>query len=116
MNNATLDRPASLAQPIAAGTGDVSLFDWAFGCFGVLRIVAYVPMLQTMHTTGASERHSLLAWLTFLGPNATMAMWLYRGNGGQCNRAVLLNAINTLMCAAICVLITWTRLAPVLAS
>ncbi len=116
MNNATFNRPAGLTQPVAPGSGDVQLLAWAFGCFGALRIVAYVPMLQTIHASGASDQHSLLTWLTFLGANATMAMWLHRGNGGKCNRAVLLNAINTLMCAAICVLISWTRLAPALAS
>ncbi|MEP6875836.1 MAG: hypothetical protein ABI887_15860 [Burkholderiales bacterium] len=114
MKNATLDSAVCLTHSVAARSSDVSLLAWALGCFGVLRIVAYLPMLQTMHTTGASDQHSLLAWLTFLGANATMAMWMYRGNGGQCNRAVLLNAINTVMCAAICVLITWMRLAPVL--
>jgi hypothetical protein len=94
---------------------DVSLLAWAFGLFGVLRIVAYLPTLQSIHTSGAADQHSLFTWLTFLGANVTMAMWLHRGNGGRFDRAVLLNSVNAVICAAICMLIAWTRVVPHLA-
>jgi hypothetical protein len=106
---------AAPTAPMAAATReplDVSLLAWAFGLFGVLRIVAYLPTLQSIHASGAADQHSLFSWLTFVGANATMAMWLHRGNGGRLDRAVLLNALNAVMCAAICLLIAWTRLAP----
>lgn len=80
----------------------------------MLRIVAYLPTLQTIHASGASDQHSLFSWLTFLGANVTMALWLHRGNGGRLDCAVLLSGLNALMCIAICLLIPWTRLAPTL--
>lgn len=104
---------ANADTPVAATAReplDVSLLAWVFGLFGVLRIVAYLPTLHSIHASGGADQHSLFSWVTFLGANLTMAMWLHRGNGGRVDRAVLLNALNAVMCAAICALIAWTRL------
>lgn len=92
----------------ARGTG---LLTWAFTLFNGLRIVAYLPTLQAIFASGRSDQHALLTWVIFLGANATMSLWLYEQGGQLLNRAIVINGLNTLMCAAICLLIVWTRLA-----
>lgn len=91
-------RPRSL--PVLAG---------AFALFNSLRIVAYLPTLVAIQASGQSDQHSLFTWLTFLGANLTMALWLREQNGGCMNRAVAVNACNALMCGAIAVSIAWLR-------
>lgn len=85
------------------------LLTWSFTLFNGLRIVAYLPTVEAIYSSGHSDQHALLTWLIFLGANATMALWLYEENGRRCNRAVVINAVNSLMCATIGLLIVWTR-------
>lgn len=78
-----------------------SLLSGAFALFNSLRIVAYLPTLVAIQSSGHADQHSLFTWLTFLGANLTMALWLHEQNGGRMNRAVAVNAFNALMCGAI---------------
>lgn len=81
----------------------------AFALFNSLRIVAYLPTLAAIQASGQADQHSLFTWLTFLGANATMALWLHEQNGRRINRAVAVNAFNALMCGAIAASIAWLR-------
>lgn len=103
------------STPALARTSRASLLGWAFTLFSSLRIVAYLPTLLAIQSSGGSDQHSLLTWLIFLGSNATMALWLREQHGGT-SRAVAVCAANALMCAAICALIAWTRWEPALAA
>ena len=91
------------------------MLGWTFTLFSSLRIVAYMPTLLAIQSSGGSEQHSLLTWFIFLGSNATMALWLREQHGGA-TRAVVVCAANALMCAAICALIAWTRWAGAVAA
>ncbi|MFT7772208.1 hypothetical protein [Roseateles sp.] len=87
----------------------LSLLSGAFALFNGLRVVAYLPTLMAIQGSGHADQHSLFTWLTFLGANLTMALWLYEQNGRRMNRAVAVNAFNALMCGAIAVSIVWLR-------
>ncbi len=89
--------------------GSRSLLSGTFAFFNGLRIVAYLPTLAAIQGSGHADQHSLLTWLTFLGANLTMALWLHEQNGRRINRAVAVNAFNALMCGAIAVSIAWLR-------
>ena len=97
------------AAPVTQRRLRTMLLAWAFTGFNSLRIVAYLPTLLSIQNSGQSDQHSLLTWLTFLGANATMALWLVEQNAHRLNRAAFINAVNALMCTAICVLIVQTR-------
>jgi hypothetical protein len=86
------------------------LLTWAFTTFNAVRMLSYLPTLWAIHASGDSSQHSLWTWITWLGANATMAVWLYEQNGRQIHRAVLVNACNALMCLATVVLITAHRI------
>lgn len=106
-------RPSAPPSTKAAHGSPVAvpaLLAWSFALFNSLRIVAYLPTLLAIGHSGHAEEHSLLTWLVFLGSNATMALWLREHNGRRANRAVVVCAVNALMCAAICALIVWLRL------
>lgn len=105
--NTTADVPHAAASPSA--TGSMSLLSGAFALFNSLRIVAYLPTLLAIHAEGQTNQHSLLTWLSFMGANATMAMWLYEQNGCRMNRAISVNVCNAVMCAAITASIIWLR-------
>ncbi|MFT7773316.1 hypothetical protein [Roseateles sp.] len=85
------------------------LLSGAFALFNGLRIVAYLPTLVAIQGSGHTDQHSLFTWLTFLGANLTMALWLHEQNGRRMNRAVVVNAFNALMCGAIAASIVWLR-------
>ncbi|HOM12023.1 MAG TPA: hypothetical protein PLB41_01745 [Rubrivivax sp.] len=104
MNTAAL----AVGRPVRPTRG-LSLLCGAFTLFNGLRIVAYLPALAAIHTSGRSDQHSLFTWLTFLGANLTMALWLHEQNGRRMNRAVTVNAFNALMCGAIAASIVWLR-------
>lgn len=104
MNTATL--AAARSGP---PTRSLTLLSGAFALFNGLRIVAYLPTLAAIQTSGQADQHSLFTWLTFLGANLTMALWLHEQNGRRMNRAVAVNAFNALMCGAIAASITWLR-------
>ena len=80
--------------------GYLSLLSWLFTLFNSVRVLAYLPTLWAIHTSGDSSQHSALTWLTWAGANATMAAWLYEHNGRRFNRAIAVNIGNTTMCVA----------------
>ena len=95
-------KTATLTANLAAPHGrSLTLLSGAFALFNGLRIVAYLPTLAAIQSSGQADQHSLFTWLTFLGANLTMALWLHEQNGGRMNRAVAVNAFNALMCGAI---------------
>ena len=81
-----------------------------FSLFSSARVIAYLPTIWAVVTTGHSSQHSLWTWLTFLGGNVTMAVWLWENNSRRCNAAVAASGSNSLMCLAIIAAIVWTRL------
>lgn len=87
----------------------LSLLGTAFAFFNALRIVAYLPTLAAIQSSGGADQHSLFTWISFLGANATMAMWLFEQNGRRPNRAIVVSASNAVMCAAIAASIVWLR-------
>ena len=103
MNSAT-----SFARPVAAlarASGPdlrprvgLRVLSWAFTLFNSVRMLAYLPTTWAIYTTGDSSQHSLWTWCTWLGANATMAAWLYEHNGHRCDKAVLVNIGNSVMC------------------
>ncbi len=98
------------AQPAASARKVyLALLTWAFTLFSSVRVFSYLPTLWAIHTSGDSSQHSLVTWLTWLGANVTMALWLYEHNGQHCNRAVMVNVGNALMCLATSLLIAWHR-------
>ncbi len=88
----------------------LALLTWAFTLFNSVRVFSYLPTLWAIHTSGDSSQHSLVTWLTWLGANLTMALWLHEHNGRRCNRAVMVNVGNAAMCLATSLLIAWHRL------
>jgi len=104
MNTATLT-----AESTAPRRRSLSLLSGAFALFNSLRIVAYLPTLHAIQASGHADQHSLFTWLSFLGANLTMALWLHEQNGRRMNRAVAVNAFNALMCGAIAASIAWLR-------
>lgn len=81
-----------------------------FALFSSARVLAYLPTIWAVITTGDSSQHSLWTWFTFFGGNATMAVWLWENNGRRCNRAIAASGGNALMCLAIISVIAWMRL------
>ena len=104
MNTATL-----ATDRVATRRRGPYLLAGAFALFNGLRIVAYLPTLAAIQTSGQADQHSLFTWLTFLGANLTMALWLHEQNGRRINRAVAVNAFNAFMCGAIVASIAWLR-------
>lgn len=81
-----------------------------FALFSAARLVAYLPTIWAVAISGDSSQHSLWTWLTFVGGNASMALWLWEQNGRSGNRAIVISASNALMCLVIVGVIVWTRL------
>ena len=104
MNTATLT-----AEHAAPRKRQLSLLSGSFALFNSLRVVAYLPTLLAIQSSGHADQHSLFTWLTFLGANLTMALWLHEQNGRRVNRAVAVNAFNAFMCGAIAASIAWLR-------
>ncbi len=103
-------KTSTLTADLAAPRGRrLTLLSGAFALFNGLRIVAYLPTLAAIQTSGQADQHSLFTWLTFLGANLTMALWLHEQNGRHINRAVAVNAFNAFMCGAIAASIAWLR-------
>jgi hypothetical protein len=82
---------------------------WAFSFFASLRVIAYLPTLHAIQSSGDSSQHSIWTWLVFLGSNLTMAALLYEQDGQRLGRAAFVSLCNALMCAAIVALIGWHR-------
>lgn len=101
--------PAPL-MPGAAHSRYLSVLAGLFALFNAARILAYLPTIWAVVSSGDSSQHSLWTWITLLGGNATMAAWLWGQAGRRSNRAVLVSTGNALMCLAIVAVIAWTRL------
>lgn len=84
---------------VATRSHYLALLTWTFTLFSSLRVLAYLPTNWAIYTSGQSDQHSLLTWLTWLGANATMAAWLYEQHGHRIDRAVAVNLCNATMCA-----------------
>jgi hypothetical protein len=95
-------RLASTARTGGAHARYVTVLTWAFTLFNFLRVIAYLPTLWAIQSSGDASQHSLFTWLTWLGANLTMAAWLYEQQGRRLGRAAAVNACNAAMCAAIC--------------
>ncbi len=112
---------ASLSIPVAGFASTVpatallsrarylQLLAWTFTLFNSVRVLAYLPTMASILASGNSDQHSLLTWLTWMGANATMAVWLWEHNGQRLNRAVLVNIGNCTMCLLTVLLIAVLR-------
>jgi hypothetical protein len=100
---------AYVATLPSTSTPYLTVLTWLFTLFNSVRVLAYVPTLYAIVTTGESDQHSLLTWLTWIGANATMAAWLYEHNVRRVNRAVAVNLCNTLMCLTTSIVIVTYR-------
>ncbi len=87
----------------------LAVLTWAFAFFSVSRLVAYLPTLWAIGSSGESQQHSLLTWLTWTGANLTMAAWLYEQDGRKFTRSVAVNTCNATMCLTISALIIILR-------
>jgi hypothetical protein len=76
---------------------------FAFALSHSLRLLAYLPVIATLHASGDTSQHSLLTWLTWLFANLTMAGWNFEQNGHRVDRGVLLSAGSALMCTIVVV-------------
>jgi len=85
---------------------------WLFTLFNSVRLIAYLPTLWMIHSSGDSSQHSLWTWCTWLGANLTMAAWLYEQNGQRMGRAVAVSLGNAAMCATTVALIAAQRFTP----
>ncbi|HZF78634.1 MAG TPA: hypothetical protein VEZ89_02475 [Rubrivivax sp.] len=102
--------PSRNERPWTPRRAYLALLPWAFTLFSSLRVVAYLPTLWAIQSSGDSSQHSLVTWCTWLGANVTMAAWLHEHNGCRANAAVWASLSNATMCAAAVVLIAWWRL------
>ena len=100
---------SALRQHPPAPSTYLAVLTWLFTLFNSVRVLAYLPTLLAIFTSGDSSQHSLLTWITWVGANATMAAWLYEHNGRRLNRAIAVNCCNSLMCLATSVLIVAYR-------
>ena len=100
---------SALRQHPPAPSTYLAVLTWLFTLFNSVRVLAYLPTLLAIFTSGDSSQHSLLTWVTWVGANATMAAWLYEHNGRRLNRAIAVNSCNALMCLATSVLIVAYR-------
>ncbi|WP_157270681.1 hypothetical protein [Azohydromonas aeria] len=69
-----------------------------FAFFNGARVLTYLPQIWAIESSGQSGQHSLLTWLTWLGANVTMALWLYEQNGRRVDPAAALSIANAAMC------------------
>lgn len=83
---------------------------WAFAIFNSVRVVAYLPTILAIYSSGDSSQHSLWTWVTWAGANATMAAWLYEQNGQCANRAIAVSVGNAIMCIGTVALIVAYRI------
>ena len=100
---------SAVRRPAPASRAYLVALTWLFTLFNSVRVLAYLPTLLAIFTSGDSSQHSLLTWVTWVGANATMAAWLYEHNGRRLNRAIAVSACNALMCLATSILIVAYR-------
>jgi hypothetical protein len=88
----------------------LAVLAWTFALFNAARVVAYLPTIFAIWSSGDSQQHSWFTWLTWTGANLTMAAWLYEQDGHRITRTVAVNACNAGMCLATLILIVALRL------
>jgi len=71
----------------------------AFALLNSCRILAYVPTLLAIYSSGDSSQHSLWTWCIWCGSNLTTAAWLYENEGCRMNRVAAISLGNAVMCA-----------------
>ncbi len=103
-----IDPPAA-QRTTGPRTRYLTVLTWAFTLFNSVRVFSYIPTIWAIHRSGDSSQHSLITWLTWLGANVTMSLWLYEHNQRRCNKAILVNAGNAAMCLVTSLLIAWHR-------
>ncbi len=103
-------RTSALRTLPSATSAYFTVLTWLFTLFNSVRVLAYLPNLLAIVTSGDSSQHSLLTWVIWVGANATMAAWLYEHNGRHLNRAIAVSVCNSLMCLATSILIVAYRL------
>lgn len=108
MTPATLPRTTTAPGPPA--TLYVQVITSAFTLSQSARIIAYLPTIWAVWTSGHSTEHSLLTWMTWLCANLSMTCWLFEQAGRVRTRAVLINIGNTAMCFLTLVVIAVHRL------
>lgn len=101
--------PPTIPSAVAPRGRHLAVLEWAFALFSSLRVLAYLPTLWAIHSSGDSSQHSIWTWLIWLAANATMAAWLYEREGRRINKAVLVSACNGAMCLAVVGLILSCR-------
>lgn len=89
--------------------GASTLLVVAFTFFNSARVLAYLPTLWAIYVSGDSSQHSLWTWLTWLGANLTMGVWLHDQRPGRFNFPMLVNLGNAAMCLTGVLLICWCR-------
>jgi hypothetical protein len=105
-----MDTTSSSIRPVPPATSTYrAVLTALFTLFNSVRVLAYLPTLLAIFSSGDSSQHSLLTWTTWVGANATMAAWLYEHNGRRLNRAIAVNICNSLMCLAASILIVAYR-------
>lgn len=111
MNATSLDlRRGAPAQPDLARQRYLTVLGWAFTLFNSVRMLAYLPTVWAIYTSGDSSQHSVWTWCTWVGANLTMSLWLRERNGGRFDRAALVNLGNATMSLVTLLLILWFRL------
>jgi hypothetical protein len=72
-----------------------------------VRLLTDLPLLWVIHSSGASDQHSLTTWLMWCGSNLTMALTLREQAGGRWTAPALVSlgnaAMNALLTIAILV-------------
>jgi len=100
----------AVSAPAApARTRYLAVLTWSFALFSSARLLAYLPTIWAIWSSGDSRQHSLLTWLTWTGANLTMAAWLYEQDGRRLTRSVAVNVCNAGMCLGTSVLIVGLR-------
>ena len=106
----TAEGLAAVDGPARRRTRRLRWLALAFALFSTARLVAYLPTVHAILSTGQTDQHSLWTWCTWAGANGVMALWLYEQAGQRLDRAIVINGCNGLMCTVTAALIVYFRL------
>lgn len=108
MSATALPHPPVQATP-AIRSRYVACLTWAFAVFSSARVLAYLPTVWAIQSTGDSSQHSLWTWGLWLGANATMAAWLHEQAGRRMTKAASVSACNAVMCLLVVATVVFHR-------